>query len=122
MSRIKSFMSDLPTPDTGIADFEFELETKGNPMTPTTLPARWFIRTNIQNYWAFDETPNTNTFIATPASQDGGTYAMPVPVTFECEYILEQNRRDIAIRGLVEHASDIFVIQPHGFPVGVVVE
>jgi hypothetical protein len=152
MSHIKSFMSDLPTPDTGISDFEFELETKGNPMTnydrdaicwcnhsqgehdahglccecncgnfrnanPSARQSKWYIRTSLRNYWAFESDKAPDTFLASWDRQNmAGEVEQPKPITLKCEYILEHIVKEIGIRSpqLVEAAQDIVVVQSNG--------
>lgn len=83
-----------------------------------TMQTRWFIRTAIKNYWAFGDTENAHTFIATPVDLNNGAYAAPMVVTFECPYIVEQNRRDIQVDAtrLVERAGSVLVMhsRPNG--------
>ena len=63
-----------------------------------TVLTRWRIRTSIIDYYAVEPTENANTFIATPATINGGYYEAPRPITLVCPYILEQEQRAIELK------------------------
>lgn len=70
-----------------------------------TVTTRWFIRTALGNYYATADTEHADTFLATPASVHDGAYAAPTPVTFHCDYIVEQHRREIKVHAAYRHVA-----------------
>lgn len=64
---------------------------------PEETMTRWIIRTALGDYYATADTEVPDTFIATPARIHNGFYNRPAPVTFRCEYIIEQHQRKLPL-------------------------
>lgn len=56
-----------------------------------------YIRTALENYYAVDGSPASDTFLATPSTPRNGMYRKPATTVFKCPYIVESCQREIMV-------------------------